>query len=188
MSEATRTRPARRVVIGAFPDLDHARAGVEALQQAGFDGGAIGLAGETARRADHDPERDRPDRRAVGYVARRLVTGVVVGALVGLAVGAIVAGVLLLVTDSTAGRGAALGALIMGAFLGGTWAALANVYRAVGQQSDTWQATFHHVDDGSVGVTVACSQPSDVDRAERALRRAGSSAVQVVDDDGHRRT
>jgi hypothetical protein len=185
MSDVTRTRPARRKVVGTFVGLDEARHGIEALQRAGFDGGAIGLAGETARRAGQDTERARPDRRAVGYVSRRLGAGVVVGTLAGLVVGAVVAAVILLVTDTTAGRGSAVGALIMGAFLGGTWAALVNVYRSVGQDADPWQATFHHVGDGPVGVTAACARPDDVERAERALRDAGSSDVAVVDEDGH---
>ncbi len=174
----TRHQPAPDVA-ARFPDLDRARAAIEALENSGVDGDDIKLLGPAAQQAATEPTKTAADSRAVTHVFWRVTRASViwgaVGVLVGLAVGALV----LWAFGSWDTPAWLLVFAILGAFLMSTVGAMIGAERSI-SDSDAWTATFQNVGDGAVWVAVRAREPGVVERARRTLERAEPVDLRVA--------
>ena len=152
-------------VVGAFPDIEAARAAILALEQAGTEPRAISLLGAW-------PDHDRHRSPVIMY--RRMTVATLLGATVAGMLGFAVFG------------GSWMWA-IAGAIVGGTIGAITGWALAMGV-SPAWQETFMVDEDGTVAVGVHSEDPDEISRARSALEAAEALALNEFGSDPGTRT
>jgi hypothetical protein len=167
-------------VAASFPDMAAARSAVEALEHAGVDGDDIDLLGRGADAARMPTSPSRPDRRAAGYILRRVGLGAAVGAAAGAVAGLVLGLIVLAVTSTADGSGLVFAFVLVGLGLGVVVSAFLSFERSV-SFSDAWPLTFEDAPEGPVWVAVYSRDPRTQRRARDAL--AGRRPLELRRDD-----
>lgn len=164
-------------VTATYPDMQHARAGVEVLEERGIEATSIFLSGDAARQAAVDPDTAQRDEEWMSRTGRGVYLGLLAGLLIGLVLGTVVG--LLLRSDtvpvvaSTIGFGIALA--LLGAFVGG-------LRRQ--KISGAFEDTMDDDTDGDVVVGVHTDDEAAYRKAEDALAGTGPARVDRFDGQG----
>lgn len=164
-------------VTAAYPDMQHARRGAEALEEHGIEAGDIFLAGRAAERASDDADTAQRDRAMMGFAGRSARTGVLIGLVAGLVLGLIV-GLMIeaeigVIAASMAGFGG------MGAGLGFFVGLLSR-----GKISGPFEETFDDAQ-GSVTVGVHTHDQASYEKAAEALAGTGPDEIRRFDGQGN---
>lgn len=173
-------------VIACYPDMDGARAGVEALERAGVNASNISLLGPAAEEAAEEPDTAERDERLMQKGGRATLGGAGVGAGVGGALG-FLAGV---AAFGIPGVGPVIGGGILAATIGGA-AAGGGVGFTAGamaqlKQSEAWELTLQDVREGNVVVGAHSDDPEDLEKAVDVLEGTGPEQLVRFDRDGNR--
>lgn len=146
-------------VVAFYADMDSARGAMRTLEGKGLDAADIRLLGEPVDHAARVHDVSGRDRNVASWVGRHSVIGGVVGAIVGAVIGLLVG----VIADGPAAVFALVGVI----FLGGLGFVIAG-YASL-EASDEWELTFQPGEFGQVAVGVESTDPTELDKAERAL-------------------
>jgi hypothetical protein len=164
-----RTSIASPTIAAKFADAQSARSAIEALENAGVDGGEIELLGSHVGAVSPGGDNEPSDRRAGRYISRRLALGAAAGALTGMLAGLALALVLLAVTDDVSRVGVLWACVIVSVGIGTTLGTFLGLERSVGF-SESWPATFDDDAAGPLWVAVFTRDPTATARARHALQ------------------
>jgi hypothetical protein len=165
---ARRTSIATPTLAARFADTQSARSAIEALENAGVDGGEIELLGSHVGAGSLGGDNEPSDRRTGRYISRRLALGAAAGALAGMLGGLALALVLLAVTDDVSRVGVLWACVIVSVGIGTTLGTFLGLERSVGS-SEAWPATFQDDAAGPVWVAVFTRNSEATARARHAL-------------------
>jgi hypothetical protein len=172
-------------VTAAYPDMEAAREGVEALERSGVTGSRISLLGRQAEEAAEVRDTAPRDQRTIEEGMKSTIGGAAAGTGVGAALG-FVAGA---AAFGIPGVGPAVGAGIWAAVLGGA-AAGGGVGFTAGamarmKQSEAWELTLEDVRNGRVIVGAHTDDKEEFDRAVEALEGTSPQTMRQFDADGN---
>jgi hypothetical protein len=173
-------------VTASFPDMEAARAAVEALENAGVAASSISLLGPGADEAVSPADTAQRDERTVDKGMKATLGGAATGAGVGGALGFLAGAA----AFGVPGVGPVLAGGIWAATLGGA-AAGGGVGFTAGamtkmRQSEAWEMTLQDVGEGLVIVGAHTEDEAEHDRAVDALQGAGPTKLTRFDRDGNR--
>lgn len=163
--EPRRRGPA--ALAASFDGIDEARAALEVLRHAGFDGVDVSLAGIPIQTGPADPGPGPAGRRSLMLAARRCGLGALVGGLVGAVIG-VVGAVLMMTATSTEAAVWVLALVGTGLMLGIVTGACVGVERGIAL-GDDWELALHHAAPGRVWVLVRAGNGVKVARAAEIL-------------------
>ncbi len=180
-----RERFARYNVVATFPDMEHARKALLALEQHGVEADNISLLGRAAEQVESDLN---PRERDTG-VAKEIAKGAGLGTAIGTGAGGVVGFIGGLLAWGIPGIGPVVGTAIWAATVGGAGvgAAIGGLVggTAVIGQSEAWEKSFEEsVRTGRVLVGVHADSREDIDKATGVLRDAHPLRVDHVDPQG----
>ena len=161
-------------LVATYPDAEHARVAMTALERKGVEAERIELMGAPADSANSRPSEDRAlqkDLATTGRIGKFGAMGVVLGAIVG---AALAVGVYLLIgPDLGAGAlAAAVGGALLGGAIGGFWGGASAL-----PVNEQWEDTFDPALQGETRLSVHTDDASEFDAARAALE--GTHATNV---------
>jgi len=165
-------------VTAVYPDMEHARKGVEALEVAGVDADDINLGGRAAERAATPGSTTQRDGAEMGRAGRVALGGIGIGALVGALLG-LVAGYLAL-----DGNWQGILAMVVGFAAAGAGVGLQVSFMSRQKQSQSWEETFDDTP-GEVVVEVHTDDRDTFDKAVEALGKADGAHLRTFDAQGN---
>jgi hypothetical protein len=171
-------------VTGCYPDMEGARAGVEALEEAGVAGSRISLLGQAAEEAAEVSDTRQRDEQTIREGMKSTIGGAAagtgVGAAVGFIAGAVAFGIPGIGPAVAAGIWATtLGGAVAGGGVGFTAGAMARM-----KQSEAWELTLADVREGRVIVGAHTDDPEEFARASEALEQTGPDTLRFFDRGG----
>ena len=161
-------------LVATYPDAEHARVAMTALERRGVEAERIELLGAPVASARSAPSEDRALEKDLATTGRVGRFGAV-GALLGAVVGAVLAVLVYLLIGPDVGAGAvasAIGGALLGGALGGFWGGGAAL-----PVNEQWEDTFDPAAQGPTRVAVSTDDESEFESARAAL--AGSHATTV---------
>lgn len=152
-------------VVAAYGNVGHARMVIEALENAGIDGGDISLLGAQPAHGG-DNVSPASDDGPMSRIAGRTMAGAAIGGVIGVGAGLVALGGMI------APFPAALSGAVVGAGTGGAISAAMNIGIA-----RAWRDTFSRIRPGNVAVGVHTESPSIVERASSIMESYAPLAI-----------
>lgn len=164
----TRQQFAQFNVVASYPDLEHARVAITALERKGIEAGDISLVGpavDEAKAPASGDEQLEQDMETSGEVGKRAVAGGAAGTVAGALLGA--AAFAIPGVGPAIGGGilaAALGGGLAGGAVGGFWGGASGL-----PVNEQWEETFARVGEGGACVAVHTDDEGELQTALAAL-------------------
>jgi hypothetical protein len=160
-------------IVATYPDLEHARAAITALERGGIEGGDIALDGRADAETAVPADPADPDMSVATDIAKFSILWGAIGTAGGALFGALIA-FLLFGTDATALWAAIIAMALVGASIGGVLGPTVMI-----GQSPSWERTYQHNDQtGRVLLSVRAVNHKEAEQAESILRSTGPLRIE----------